>query len=494
MTLEEIKSEVRLGEDSRRQFKADVRNADSLAADLVAFSNSAGGTILIGVGDGDDIPGLVSADVRRVNQLIGNAATQHMRSPISPVTENVEVAAGRIVIVARVPEGLDKPYFDRQGVIWIKAGSDKRRIQSKEELRRLFQFTDQFHADEVPTKAGLEELDKLRFREFLQDVHGMELPEAGDAQLRLLQNLSLASDEGKLNLAGVLLFAERPQRFKPQFTLKAIRYPGATIHETSYLDTEDCEGTLSDIFEDGLGFVMRNLHKIQAGRGVNAPGTPEVPRSVFEELLVNALVHRDYLVSAPIRLFIFDDRIEIISPGHLPNNLTVDRIRAGTSIIRNPILVSFAAKGMLPYHGLGSGIKRALSAWSEIDFRDDRDGNQFVATVGRPPVSELTLAQPSSQGDKTVGKGGKTSGKTGPDVGKGPELSGKTDESVGKDRSISRRILEIVGADGSVTIPQLSEQLGITERSVQRHIQKLQRSGALRRIGGRKKGRWEVLQ
>lgn len=86
---------------------------------------------------------------------------------------------------------------------------------------------------------------------------------------------------------------------------------------------------------------------------------PKIPTSVFEELLVNALIHRDYLVNATIRLFIFDDRIEIIGPGHLPNNLTVEKIRSGISNIRNPILVSYVAKGLLPYKGLGSGIKRA---------------------------------------------------------------------------------------------------------------------------------------
>jgi len=118
------------------------------------------------------------------------------------------------------------------------------------------------------------------------------------------------------------------------------------------------------VFDDALAFVMRNLHQVQAGRGVNAPGTTEIPESVFEERLVNALVHRDYLVSAPIRLFIFDNRIEIISPGHLPNNLTVGKSRAGNSNIHNPILVSYVAKGLLPYYyGLGSGIKRAPEAW-----------------------------------------------------------------------------------------------------------------------------------
>lgn len=78
-------------------------------------------------------------------------------------------------------------------------------------------------------------------------------------------------------------------------------------------------------------------------------------------MLVNALVHRDYLIEAPIRLFVFSDRIEIISPGHLLNHLTVEKIRAGNSNIRNPILASYVAKGMPLYHGIGSGIKRALA-------------------------------------------------------------------------------------------------------------------------------------
>jgi ATP-dependent DNA helicase RecG len=301
----------------------------------------------------------------------------------------VPIGGGRVVIAVSVPEGLDKPYFDRQGVIWIKTGSDRRRIQSKEELRRLFQMTDQFHADELPTKAGIDKLDKLRFRDFLRDVYKQDYPESPADLTRLLQNMNLATDAGLLNLAGVLMFAERPEWIKPQFVIKAIRYPGNEIHASEYVDTEDFEGPFRKIFDDALAFVVRNLHKVQAGRGVNAPGTPEIPVEVFEELLVNALVHRDYLVSAPIRLFVFDDRIEIISPGHLPNNLTVEKIRRGNSSIRNPILVSYVAKGLLPYHGLGSGIKRALEQWPQIDFSDDRDGCLFTATVSRMSAAEI---------------------------------------------------------------------------------------------------------
>jgi len=139
----------------------------------------------------------------------------------------------------------------------------------------------------LPTKAGVDKLDKLRFRDFLRNVYKQDFPDSPDELTRLLQNMDLATENGMLNLAGVLLFAERPEWIKPQFIIKAIRYPGNEIHSTEYLDTEDFTGSFRKIFEDALAFVLRNLHKIQAGRGVNAPGIPEIPPSVFEELLVN---------------------------------------------------------------------------------------------------------------------------------------------------------------------------------------------------------------
>jgi ATP-dependent DNA helicase RecG len=94
------------------------------------------------------------------------------------------------------------------------------------------------------------------------------------------------------------------------------------------------------------------------------------------------LIHRDYFVSAPIRLLVFVDRVEIISPGHLPNNLTIDNIKLGNSNIRNPILASFATR-LLPYRGLGSGIMRAMKAMPGIEFVDDREGNLFKVIIPR---------------------------------------------------------------------------------------------------------------
>ncbi len=474
---QDLQAQTALGEDSKRQFKADVRNAESLAAEIAAFANSEGGAILIGVADDGSIPGLAPKDVSRINQLISNAASQLVRSPLAVQTENVTLGNDRVVIVLTVPKGIDKPYFDKNGVIWLKTGADKRRVNSKEELRRLFQFSDQFHADELPTKAGIDKLDKLRFRDFLRDVYRRDFPESEGERRRLLQNMNLATETGFLNLAGVLLFAERPEWIKPQFVVKAIRYPGNAIHVSDYLDTEDFEGPLQKVFDGAFGFIMRNLHKVQAGRGVNAPGLSEIPERVFEELLVNALVHRDYLVNAPIRLFIFDNRIEIISPGHLPNNLTVEKIRAGNSNIRNPILVSFVAKGLLPYHGLGSGIKRALEAWPAIEFADDYEGCLFRVTVTRKPVEDLDLSDSHSR-ENAPGNGGLTGYKI--------HLSGQADPI--------NDLLNLIRENPNADYSTLSHTLQVSEATVKRYIQKLKQANRLRRIGSKKTGHWEIIE
>ncbi len=163
-----------------------MKNAESLASEMAALANCEGGKIFIGVADDTSIPGLSRINVSRVNQLISNAASHLVRSPLTVQTENTILENGNIVIVLTVPKGIDKPYFDKNGVIWLKSGSDKRRVNSKEELRRVFQNTDQFHADEIPVKVGIEAIDKLRFRDFLRDVYKQEYPVTPEDELKLL--------------------------------------------------------------------------------------------------------------------------------------------------------------------------------------------------------------------------------------------------------------------------------------------------------------------
>lgn len=179
------------------------------------------------------------------------------------------------------------------------------------------------------------------------------------------------------------MFGRQPQRWRPAFQVKAVAFPDTSLADSRYLDSEDIGGTLLEQFKGSFAFIRRNLHHVQRGRGFNTLGELEIPETALEELLVNALIHRDYFTSASIRILVFANRVEIASPGHLPDSLSVEAIRQGRTNRRNPTLTEHAAQ-ILPYRGLGSGIPRALREWPRIELIDDVAGNQFSALAWRP--------------------------------------------------------------------------------------------------------------
>jgi len=373
---------VALGEHTRQQFKRSFHNPDALAAELAAFANSGGGTLLIGVADDGIITGLSAADVRHLNQMLSNASSQHVRPPIHPHTENVQTHAG-LVMVVTVPNGLAKPYLDQQGRIWVKQGADKRHVTAREEMQRMFQSGGLVYADVVPvTGTTSADLDEPTFRRYLSQHYSADTAQTGLPLDAVLQNLGLG-DGRELTLAGLMLFGRNPLRWRPAFTIKAVAFFGTSIADSHYQDSQDFSGTLPAQYAETLAFIKRNLRRVQGDQGFNSPGILEVPEVALQELLVNALVHRDYFTSASIRILVFRDRIEIISPGPLPDSLSIDDIRHGKTNRRNPTLSEHAFR-LLPYRGMGSGIPRALGEWPQIELISEVSGNQFTARVQRP--------------------------------------------------------------------------------------------------------------
>ena len=369
------------GEDGKHQFKANITNAQSLSEEFVAFSNLGGGFIFIGVSDNGTISDLSTKDMRRLNQLVANTSTNNVRPPINVQTENVSTPQG-LVMVITIADGISKPYMDNNGAIWVKSGSNKRKVTAREEIQRMFQVAGLIYGDEIPSHGlTIADVDIDYFKHFFQDRISESVDEQHIPLPQLLENMNLMKN-GILNVGGALLFAKNPSFRLPMFIVKAIAYPGSEIDETSYNDSKDITGRLADIFQQSMSFILGNIRSQQGEQGVNAPGVPEIPKIVLQELIANALIHRDYFVSAPVRVFIFADRVEIISPGHLPNNLTVENIKMGLSNIRNPILASFATH-ILPYRGHGTGIIRALKAYPDIEFENDPEGNKFKAIIRR---------------------------------------------------------------------------------------------------------------
>ena len=198
---------------------------------------------------------------------------------------------------------------------------------------------------------------------------------------QLLKNLNLVNEQN-LNLIGLLHFGKNISRFRPSFMVKAVNILGIDYGDTRYISNDDITGTLDHQFKATTLFINSQIAKEQKLSSFNSIGVPEISPLAIEEAIANALVHRDYSINASIRVFIFIDRLEIISPGCLPNHLSIEKIKMGTSLYRNSGIQYYASK-LMPYRGLGTGIKRILREHPKTDFVNDRAGYQFKVIMWR---------------------------------------------------------------------------------------------------------------
>ena len=378
-----------MGESSKVQFKVRVNKASTIGAEMVAFSNTKGGMIIIGVDDAGEINGLSFEELQATNELLANSASNNVKAPIYIETETVKIKEQN-VIVAYIQEGISKPYMDNNGIIWMKNGSDKRKVVTKEEMARLLQSSGNLFADEgMVTGTTINDIDEAYFQKFILAKTGKSIEELRQSVATVLSNLGMLKD-GKISLGGLLLFGKNPQQFRPTFTIQCIAVKGISIGSNSYENSkEPFTGNLQEVYEKTLSFIVQNLKELQKEGGFNSKGVLEIPIETIEELLANALVHRDYFINSSIKVFIFNNRIEIISPGKLPNTLTIENIKMGISVIRNPILYSNIGT-LLPFKGVGSGIIRAYENYKDIELINDTDRELFICLIKRPGPAEKT--------------------------------------------------------------------------------------------------------
>lgn len=375
---------IQMGESSKVQFKVRVNNANSIGAEMVAFSNTKGGMIIVGVDDKTgEINGLSFEELQSTNELLANAASNNVKAPIYIYTETVKVEEQNL-IVAHISEGISKPHMDNNGIIWVKNGSDKRKVVAKEEISRLLQSSGNLFADEtIVTGTTVNDIDEEYFQKFILAKTKKTIDELGQSTSSILSNLGMLKD-GKISLGGLLLFGKNPQQFRPTFTVQCVSVVGNEISSNEFRDKEEpFTGNLKDLYNQTLSFITRNLKKVQKEESFNSQSELEISIETIEELLVNALIHRDYFISSSIKVFIFDNRIEIVSPGKLPNTLTIDNIKIGTSIPRNPILFT-NARYVLPFVGVGSGIPRAFENSPDLELVNDTDRELFISIIKRP--------------------------------------------------------------------------------------------------------------
>ena len=386
---------IQKGESSTVQFKVRIdkkdkkKSAYDLGTEMVAFANTKGGTLIVGVIDETGkIDGLSYEELQATNQLLANVSTNNIKPAINIFTETIEIS-GKKVVIAQIPEGISKPHTDNKGIIWVKNGSDKRKIIAREEMARLLQSSGNMFADETLVNGTtINDIDDDFFKKFIKLKTKKSLEELDQPISQLLSNMGMLK-KSNLSLAGLLLFGKNPQRYTPIFTVQCVSVVGNDISSNNFRDQENpITGNLAELYKKTRYFITRNLKKIQQEDSFNSLPVLEIPIEVIEELLVNALVHRDYFINANIKVFIFDNRIEIQSPGKLPNTLTIENIKAGTSLPRNNIIFSNAIH-ILPFVGIGSGIPRAYENYPDLELINDKERELFIAIINRPKSSRL---------------------------------------------------------------------------------------------------------
>lgn len=390
MDIIDLMEQVERGEDSNSQFKSNFSSIDSLAAEITAFLNSDGGQILIGISDLGDIEGISREDVNRLNQWVSNVCANKIEpAPMNVKTENLKIEGkkGNIVMVVKVPPGFNKFYMANGTDVWVKVGADKRKA-NREELRRLSQESANLYADEIPVpRTCLEDMDLSLFKDFYKRRTEENLEESGIELENILRNLKLYSN-GKLTLAGLLIFGKEPYLTRPEYIIKAISFVGNTPDGYEYRDSRDIKGNIIQLYQAGKSFLTSNLRHQQKGQGFNTTGILEIPVIALEEALTNALLHRNYFLASNIRLFIFDNRVEIISPGTLPNTVKVENIKYGVHMERNTIFMSIIRDlKEIPYRGSGTGVRNILKACKEegtkVEFIDDDKTQEFKVVFSR---------------------------------------------------------------------------------------------------------------
>ncbi len=376
---------IKSGETTKVQFKREMDD-DKFAAEMVAMSNSKGGLILVGVEDKTGrIVGLSYDQLQSYNNRLANVASDKVKPQIFIETEVITIHIDngeKKILVVTVSEGISKPYKDKNGAIWIKQGSDKRKLTDNNEQIRLFQQSGSLYIDEmIVPNTSVDEVNRDRVSKYMKAIQKSEMERLPEFDERLLTNLNIIRDK-RLTLGGLLFFSYHPQKYRPAFCIKAISFFGNSIGGSSYRNSKDIEGTIPEMFDQAMAFLTSNLRSVQAEQNFNSVGILEISKIALEELVQNALTHRDYSKNSPIRIMIFDDRVEIVSPGSLPNSLTIENIKMGNAVVRNNLIVSYCSK-LMNYRGFGSGITRALENQSNIELINDIDGEQFIVKIPR---------------------------------------------------------------------------------------------------------------
>lgn len=371
MTRTELLELISNGENSGVEFKRDTIENRALAKELVAFANLRGGRVLLGVDDDGSVVGVTRGSLE---EWIMTTCRDKIRPELIPYFELIrDVEPGKDVAIVHVDRGwaVHHLWHKNHRTYYIRVGTQSREA-SAEELERLFQQRGAFRLEmRGVSGSSMDDFDSRRLQDYFQRIRGQDTPPVDDesAWRSLLVNTEFLVDENDTTpatVAGLLLFCTNPNRFLPQAGIDAAAYPGK---EKDYAAKErtTIRGPMTALFgsegivetgivEQSVEFVRRNTEvSASLADGARREERWLYPEEAVRETIVNALVHRDYLLSGTsVELSIYEDRLEVVSPGRLPNGITPQRMITGCRSARNQLLKDVMRDyGYLEHMGMG---------------------------------------------------------------------------------------------------------------------------------------------
>jgi ATP-dependent DNA helicase RecG len=458
MTKEELDLILQKGEGYKIEFKENV-NSD-LSKEMIAFANSSGGRIFIGVNDD--------------SQIIGIKKSNDLSSKIQDIAQNcdpsipIHIIDFENIIILEIPEGLNKPYRNSKG-FFIRNGANSQKMTTAE-ITSFLQTEGKVRFDEI-VREDIDfdvNFDKKAFSEFikLSSISGTLDPES------LLHNLdSIVVTKGKVffNNAGLLFFSKDPISYLFYCSVVCALYKGN--EKLTILDRKELKGNLIQNVEDSLLFLKKHLNLRYEIHATRREEILEIPEIALRETVINSICHRDYFEKgAQVMIEIFDDRVEISNPGGLPKGLTPEKF-GKRSIARNPIIANLFQRARF-IEKMGTGINRIRQAMHEAALPDptfEYDG-YFVVTLYK----------------KSVMEGGTEGGTEG-------GIEGGTEVDINLNISDKQKVvLSLIRENIRITIDEVATELGINRSAAQKHFEGLKEKGIIVRRG-RRSGYWEIL-
>lgn len=355
-----LRETINNGENSYVEFKRYPTKPEGFAKELVAFSNFKGGAIFLGISDEGEIIGVDNPDIE---EWIMNVVSNRIEPSIIPSYQELKIDSKKVVVI-EVDMGLSKPYAVKKGdnrTFYVRVGSTSR-LADRELLRRLFQSSNLFHGEILPVnKTSFSNVELLTVKTYFQDFRKFEIPPLDhDAEwIKLLINneYMVETELGNkvLTVAGCVLFAENPRKHLSQAGISGAAYKGLEKDYDTYERVEiDSPVSPKGLIKETMLFFQRYLSKEELKENMQRKRIWVIPQEVLRETLLNAIAHRDYTSLANIEVSIFKDRVEVVSPGSLPNTVTVERMMDGCRVPRNQMIIqTLKDYGLVEHMGMG---------------------------------------------------------------------------------------------------------------------------------------------